>query len=241
MSLVDRQQQAAQQAAAAGQTVPAAPVTPAAPPPASPPPVQVPEAKPYKHLVVIAAVLVLVAALTSCAILFGRGQTSPKPTTAPPPATAVPSDTPTLTAKQQAAADAIARYTAYRKAVDESAQSGSDVASVKRMVKEYTVDPQSRYDTQSGERARAGKYRSTGYAKVTARVDSITSLAAKVPVATLTTCTDNTDYTILKAGKPIPRTFQFVKSTITMKQVNGRWMVANTVSPNEPNRKSCTV
>lgn len=239
MSLVDRQHEAKQ--AAASQTAPAAPVTPVAPPPAPPPPVQAPEAKPYKHLVVIAAVLVLIAVVTSCAILFARNQTSPKGITAPPPATAVPSASPTLTAKQQAAAEAIDRYAAYVKAVDESAQNGSDAAGVERLVKEYTVDPQSTYDTSDAKDGRDGKYKSTGYSKVTARVDSITSLTAKVPVAMLTTCTDATGVTITKAGKPIPRTFQFVKATVTMKRVNGRWMVADTVSPNDPNRKSCTV
>lgn len=235
MSLVDREQQAAQQ------TAPTAPVTPGAPPPAPQPPVQAPEGKPYKHLVIIAAVLVLIALVTSAAILLNRNQTDPKGTTAPPPATAVPSASPTLTAKQQAAADATARYTAYVKAVDESALTGSDAASVERVVNEFTVKPQSTFDTESGERARAGKYVSTGFSKVTARVDSISSLSAKVPVAMLTACTDATGVTITKAGKPIPRTFQFVKSTVTMKRVDGRWMVANTVSPNEPNRKSCTV
>lgn len=238
MSLVDRQQQAAQQAAS--QTAPTAPVTPAAPPP-SPPPVQAPEAKPYRHLVVIAALLVLVAVVTGCAILFGRGQTSPKGTTAPPPATAVPSATPTLTDKQQAATEAIDRYTAYMRAVDESAIKGSPKADVQRLADEFAVDPQRTFLIESGDRARAGKYASTGYSKVTGRVDSITSLSAKVPVATLTTCTDNTDVTISKAGKPVPRTFQFIKSTVTMKRVDGQWMVADTVNPNEPNRKSCAV
>ncbi len=240
MSLVDRQQQAAQQAAAS-QTAPTAPVTPAAPPPASPPPVQAPEAKPYKHLVVIAAVLVLVAVVTGCAILFGRGQTSPKGTTAPPPATAVPSATPTLTAKQQAAAAAIDRYTAYNRAVDEFTIKGSPKADVQRVADELAVDPQRTFLIKSGEGARAGKYTSTGYSKVTGRVDSITSLSAKVPVAMLTTCEDRTGVTIFKAGKPVPRTFQFIKRTVTMKRVNGNWMVANAVNPNEPNRKSCTV
>lgn len=241
MSLVERQQQAAQQATT--QTAPA-PVTPGAPPASRPPvqaPVQSPEAKPYKHLVVIAAVLVVVALVTSCAILLSRAQSGTNPTTAPPPATAVPSATPTLTAKQQAAAQAIDRYTAYVKAVDESGQAGSDAAGVSRLVKKFTVDPQSSFDIASGERGRAGKYRSTGYSKVTARVDSISSLSGKVPVATLTTCTDATGVTIRKDGKPIPRTFEFVKGTITMKRIDGRWMVANTVNPNEPNRKSCTV
>lgn len=240
MSLIDRQQDAAQRAT--NQTAPTtAPVTPVAPPPVAPPAVLAPEVKPYKHLVVIAAVLVLVAVLTSCAILLSHTQTSPKGTTAPPPATTLPSSTPTLSAKQRAAAEAIDRYTAYVRAVDESAQSGSDAASVHRLVKEYTVDPQSTFDTQSGERGRAGEYKSTGYSKVTARVDSISSLSSKVPVAMLTTCTDTTGVTIAKAGKPIPRTFQFTKGTITMKRVAGVWKVANTVNPNEPNRKSCTV
>lgn len=237
MSLVERQQQAAQQAAT--QTTP---VTPGAPPPSQPPvaPVQSPEAKPYKHLIVIAAVLIVVALVTGCAILLSRAQSDTDPTV-PPPATAVPSAKPTLSAKQQAAAEAIDRYTAYVKASNDSAQNGSDAAGVKRLVKEFTVNPQSTFDAQSGESGRAGKYTSTGYSQVTARVDSISSLSGKVPVAMLTTCTDNTGYTILKAGKPIPRTFQFIKSTVTMKRVNDRWMVADTVSPNEPNRESCTV
>lgn len=239
MSLVDRQHEAQQ--AAASQTAPAAPVTPVAPPPAPPPPVQAPEAKPYKHLVVIAAVLVLVAVVTSCAILFARNQTDPKGTTAPPPATSAPSSTPTLSAKQQAAAEAIDRYTAYVRAVEDTASKGSPKADVDKLADEYTVDPMRTFTIESGERGRAGKYSSTGYTKVTARVDSITSLSAKTPVATLTTCEDSTGRTITKAGKPIPRTFQFVKSTVTMKRVGGVWKVANTVNPNEPNRKSCTV
>lgn len=240
MSLVDRQQQAAQQAAAAVDTAPTAPATPAAPPPAAPP-VQAPEAKPYKHLVVIAAVLVLVAGLTSCAILFGRGQTSPKGTTAPPPATAVPTATPTLTAKQQAAAAAIDRYTSYNKAVDQFTIKGSPKADVQRVADEFAVDPQQTFLIADGERARAGKYTSTGYSEVTGRVDSITSLSDKVPVAMLTACEDRTGITIFKAGKPVPPTFQFIKRTVTMKRVDGKWMVANMVNPNEPNRKSCTV
>ena len=235
MSLVDREQQAAQQAA------PTAPVTPGAPPPAHQPPVQAPEGKPYRHLVVIAAVLVLVALVATAAILLTRNPAEPKGGTAPPPATAVPSASPTLTAKQQAAAAAVDRYTAYVKASDESAQQGSDVASVERVVKEFTVKPQSTFDTRSAKDGRDGEYKSTGYSKVTARVDSITSLTAKTPMATLTTCIDATGVTITKAGKPIPRTFQFVKGTITMKRVDGVWKVANTVNPNEPNRKSCTV
>lgn len=235
MSLVERQE-AAQQTAVP--VAPAAPVTPAAPPSTPPPPIEAPEAKPYKHLVVIAAVLVLVAVVTSCAILLSRTQTVPKPTSAPlPPGSAGP----TLTAKQQAAAQVIARYTAYVKAIDESAQAGSNAAGVKRLVKEFTVNPQSSYDIASGKSGRAGKYRSTGYSKVTARVESISSLSAKVPVAILTTCTDNTGYTIFKAGKPITRTFQFIKGTITMKRVNDRWMVANSTSANDPARESCTV
>jgi len=242
VSLVERQQQAAQQAAT--QTAPAAPVTPGTPPPPPPsgqPPVTSPEAKPYKHLVVIAAVLVLIAVVTSAAILLTRSQTGAVPTPAPPPATAVPSASPTLSAKQQAAAEAIDRYTAYVKAVDESAQNGSDAAGVQRLVKAFTVNPQSSYDIRFAKAGRDGEYRSTGYSKVTARVDSISSLSGKVPVAMLTTCTDATGVTIRKAGKPIPRTFEFVKGTITMKRVDGRWMVANTVNPNEPDRKSCTV
>lgn len=241
MSLVERQQQAAQQAVT--QTAPA-PVTPGAPPTSRPPvqaPVQSPEAKPYKHLVVIAAVLVVVALVTSCAILLSRAQSGTNPTTGPPPATAVPSAAPTLSAKQQAAAEAIDRYTAYVKAVDESARAGSDAADTQKLVKEFTVQPQSSYAIRFANDARKGQYVSTGYSKVTARVDSISSLSGKVPVATLTTCTDSTGVTIRKAGKAIPPTFKFVKGTVTMKRLNGRWMVANTVNPNEPNRKSCTV
>lgn len=240
MSLIDRQQEAARNADT--QTVPAPPVTPGGPPPTFAPPMPAPEAKPYKHLVLIAAALVLIAIVSTAAILLTRTQAGSQPNAAPPPATAAaPSTTPTLTAKQQAAAAAIARYTAYVKAYDESALTGSDAASAARVVKEYTVDPQSSIDTQSDKAARAGKYVSTGYSKVTARVDSISSLSAKVPVAMLTTCTDRTGVKITKAGKPIPPTFRFIKGTITMKRINGRWMVANTVNPNQPDRQSCTV
>lgn len=237
MSLVDRGQHAAQQAA------PTLPVTPGAPPPARQPPVQAPGGKPYRLLYLVAAVLAVVGVVTAAVLLFNRPSTAgtnPPPEVSTPAALPSTSPSPTLNARQQAAADAQAAYGAYIRARDEMSQAGSSAAAEAKVLP-FTTASERDYIKRAARERREQKIQSEGYTKVTTQVQSL-DLKADPPTAQLTVCLDQTGVTATKAGKPLspPR---FIKEIVDMQMRDGRWVVAIASTPDTPeqrNRTSCT-
>lgn len=185
---------------------------------------------PYQALYAIAAGLVVVAIVLTV-IALGRntstGSTLPPPVTPSPISTtsaANPSPTPT-SADERAAADAEAAFAGYIRARNVLTASGgddADLASAKKLTTKNGTERQYLTGPYLKE-LRGGKFKSSGWSKVTAKVNAV-ELGDKPPRVDLTACLDQRDYRVTKDGKPF-KAPQFLRYAAVMNLVEGRWLV----------------
>lgn len=207
----------------------AAPPAPPQAPPGSSPRLADPPAKPYRHLVVIAAALAVLGVAGLIIVLAVHGPAGATPPTTAPTVSASPSASPTLSERQQAAADAQAAFANYRRALDELGNNGGSASAV-RAAKSLSAGPEHRYIDAITKDYREQKIRGTGYSEVTSRVDSLSDLSEARPVAQLATCIDGRGRTATRDGKaitPLP----FVQGTAELTRVDGRWLVTLQEAP----------
>lgn len=182
---------------------------------------------PHQALYAIAAGLVVVA-IVLVVMVLNRDTTTGPSTTLPPPATpsatAIPSPTPT-SPEERAAADATAAFLAYNRALDEVGHAGGDKAAVAKAARLTTKDGTERaYLTKtSAKELRDGKFRTTGWSKVTTRVDAV-ELGFKPPRVDLATCVDQRDIKVTKDGKPFAPP-KFLRYGVVLHLVDGQWLV----------------
>lgn len=182
---------------------------------------------PYQVLYAIAAGLVVVAIVLVVWVLNRDTTTGPSTTLPPPPSpSATSTPTPTATSpEERAAADAEAALVAYFKALDVVGQTGGSKTAVAKAAELTTKDGTERtYLTKTyAEDLREGKFRGTGWSKVTTRVDAV-ELGFQPPRVDLATCVDQRNIKVTKDGKPFTPP-QFLRYGVVLHLVDGKWLV----------------
>lgn len=185
---------------------------------------------PYQALYAIAAGLVVVAIVLVVWVL-NREAASPS-TTLPPPVTpsaiasprSTPSPSPT-SPEDRASVDAAAAFHAYIKARNVVAHTGGQRTAVVKAAELTTTDGAERkYLTGPyAKELREGKFRGTGWSKVTLRVNAI-ELGEKPPRVDLTACLDQSDIKVTKNGKTF-KTPKMLRYAANLYLVDGGWKV----------------